>query len=470
MLETSTPQRAPSAPTPARTVGVCAVVVAVLLALIALMVAFGQPPWLHSSVWVPLLFGACSATPFVIVGVALSREAPWAIGAVSTLAWITMLTSFAVTIGGFLMGILVLAGMGASFLPIFFALASVAESLHIVMSGGAYFLLTTAFALCIAILVTARGARKMLPPEAGHGLAAGRLLALGYAAIGIPAFVLTSRTQQKQRFAGEAKQEKNFEAFAVQTRQSLRRLQSCLYSYERAHTGEGFPAQLDAIGPGGTACVDSATLRPLVANARIGYSAPVDSTGHRGSFWILAAPSSKSSAFAYTYYADETGVVYDARMNTQYHPNGTYGIPPAPLTPAARSAYYYFSPVGSPTPDLGRLKRCFEQVYQEAGRLYPRRLQHSACWQYNWETRGDTLSFAVAGGTYKFVYHPRRAVNDSSYRAFDIDMQPNAYPVDGIRSYWMDDSGEIHWTRDDRPARRTDPLLGNCKSWQSCSD
>jgi hypothetical protein len=133
--------------------------------------------------------------------------------------------------------------------------------------------------------------------------------------------------------------------------------------------------------------------------------------------------------------------------------------------------FYTFEPVGSPTSQLAGISRCFEQTYQQRGRLYPPRLQHSTCWQYNWATRGDTLTFSVAASSnYKFVYHPRRAVNDSSYSGFDIDMRPSAYGVDGIRSYWMDQSGEIHWTRDDRPARRTDPLLGKCPSWQNCSD
>ena len=467
MLESTSPHvHAP--PTPARAAAVCGLFVALLLALIGLAVAFGQPPWRQSSVWLPLLFGASSAAPFAIVGVALYRQtSAWAVGAMSTLAWITILTSFAVTIGGFMMGMLILLGFP---LPGFFAVASVAERLHSVMSGGAYFLLTTAFVLCIAIIVNARKARRALPPRR-RGLDTGQLLALGYGAVAIPWFVHTGQMQQEQQFAASVQQQKNHEAFAVTALQSIRRIQSCLFSYERAHTGEGFPAQLDSIGPRGTSCVDSATLRPLASNARIGYSAPTDSTGHRGSFWLLVTPSSKSSALAYTYYADEKGVVYDARLRTQYYSDGTYGTPPAPIPPADRAAYYSFEPVGSPTSELGSLRRCFEQTYQEIRRLYPPRLQHSTCWRYNWATRGDTLSFVVAANSYyKFVYHPRRAVNDSSYRGFDIDMRPNAYGVDGIRSYWMDESGEMHWTRDDRPARRTDPLLGNCRSWQSCYD
>ena len=471
MTDSPTPEQGLSAPTPARTAGVCALFVAGLLALIGLVVAFGQPPWRHSSVWLPLTFGACSAAPFVVVGVALSREPrSWAVGASSMLAWLTMLTSFAVTIGGFLILILLLVGTGAALLPLFSALASETESLSHVMTGGAYVLLTVVFALCVVIVVNTRRARRQLTPNRQRGLGTGRLLALGYAAVGIPWFVRTSHEQQEQDVATIMKQEKDYRAFGTKTQQALHRMQSCLYSYEQAHGGEGFPTQLNAILPSGSGCLDASTLQSLVEQANFRYFAPRDSAGHRSSFWIVAEPRSKSSALAKTYYADENGLIYEARIRTQYHPNGTYETPAAPLPPSDRSVFDNFESVSSPAYELAHLRQCFQQVYRDEKRLYPLRLLHSTCWLNDRGTRGDTLLFPVEDGTYKFVYHPHRAVNDSSARGFDIDMRPDTYAVDGVRSYWMDESGEIHWTREDRSARRTDPRLGNCTLSQRCSD
>jgi hypothetical protein len=84
------------------------------------------------------------------------------------------------------------------------------------------------------------------------------------------------------------------------------------------------------------------------------------------------------------------------------------------------------------------------------------------------------LFWALFGATltehgYILPYQPEREAS-GRISHFYATLRPKRYVEDGIRSYYMDDSGVIHATSEDRPATSTDPEAFPCELGEVCLD
>jgi hypothetical protein len=73
------------------------------------------------------------------------------------------------------------------------------------------------------------------------------------------------------------------------------------------------------------------------------------------------------------------------------------------------------------------------------------------------------------GYGYVLTYEPT-ATADGKPTHFTVSLRPEHYGVEGIRSYFMDDSGKVHATPEDRPATADDALALTCEIEGLCTE
>jgi hypothetical protein len=49
-----------------------------------------------------------------------------------------------------------------------------------------------------------------------------------------------------------------------------------------------------------------------------------------------------------------------------------------------------------------------------------------------------------------------------------MEARPAQFGVDGVRSYWTDELGRVHWTRENRAATAADPVIEQCDLGRPC--
>jgi len=292
--------------------------------------------------------------------------------------------------------------------------------------------------------------------------------------VGLPVFLKIAGGVQTRELAKRDERSTYYVQATVDVRKLLRRVQNCLYWYESEHPNEGFPRDLAAVGPVGTGCFDTTAMTGTLAHSRVRYAASApDSTGRVTGFWLVAEPMTEDAFWRKQYYADESGVLYYADLlgrddSMFYHRKA----PDSPLPPPGD----LLEIVDSPVAELRRVQQCLRtpDEYRPAG--YPLRLENRGCAKTEWiNVDGDMFlsvssrfASSVIGGTYSLVYRTRRALTETTAAGYVIEARPAQFGVDGVRSYWTDELGRIHWTRENRAATATDPVIEECDLGRPC--
>jgi hypothetical protein len=446
--------------------GTCALMAAGILILIGLLVAFGQPPWRHSTHWLPLLFVAMSATPFVIVGVFLLRTSPrWALGAASALGWVTMFAILLLTVVA-LIGVFLILGGPGFLIPGLPALTDAGHYVHRAMPSGGNALMVVLFLVSIVLVKQAHDARRHTRASpANNDWGKGSAAIWAYAIVGTFVFTQAHHAEQKSRFDDATQQQNAYDTLVVKVRHVLRKAQSCLLDYHQSHP-LGFPVSLDSIGPGGTGCFDPSAARDVLAGTRIRYAALPDSSARRTSFWMVVEPTVKGAPFGNLYYASSDGTLYWARLlgrDDSLRNDRRVPEPPLPMTNAVEPHL-----VDSPIRELTGFRDCLAR--QEP---LPAYMGSQMCSSNIFTTADGSKAMSVGegitstvGGEYILVYHPRREIpKTTAVKAISIEARPARYGFDGVRSYLIDEAGGVHWTAYNRAATLGDSVLVKCE-WE----
>ena len=453
----------------------CALILAGLMVAIAIVVALFQPSWTRTTVWLPILFIVLAGGPFVIVARALQREAAtWAIGAATGFAWMTMLLIIDVAILGDNLRTIWARGGGLLWLLVGYLMAARGMVSNLMPNSG-YVLFVPLFIASAYLAKHAHRARSGIDLLTNHEWFRGWALSLGYVLVGLPVFLKVAGGVANRELATRDERSKYYAQATVDVRKLLRRVQNCLYWYESQHPNEGFPRELAAVGPLGTACFDTTSMTGTLAHSRVRYAASApDSAGRVAGFWLVAEPTSEDAFWRKQYYADESGVVYYADLlgrddSMFYHRKA----PDSPLPPPGE----LLEIVDSPVHELRLLQECLRrQVETGDGIVYPIRLEAGGCARSEWIAADGDMLFSVSsrftsdvmGGTYALAYKPRRTLTETTAAGYIMEARPVQFGVDGVRSYWTDELGRIHWTRENRAATASDPVIEECDLGRPC--
>jgi len=452
----------------------CAMIVAGTMVPIAIVVALFQPSWTRTTVWLPMLFVIVAGGPFVIVARALRHEAAtWAIGAATGLAWMTMFLIVDVAILGDSLRTIWARGGGFLWLLIGYLMMA-REMVGNLMPRSGYVLFVPLFIASAYLARHAHRARSGIDLLTNHEWFRGWSLSLGYVLVGLPVFLKVAGGVANRELATQNERSKYSAQATVDVRKLLRRVQNCLYWYESEHPKQGFPHDLEALGPSGTACFDTTSMTGNLAHTRLRYAATApDSTGRVTGFWLVTEPTSEEAFWRKEYYADESGAVYYADLvgrddSIVYH----HKVPDSPLPPPGEMLEI----VDSPVPELRSIQACLPTTVDYRGIVYPVRLQERGCARSEWISADGDMLFSVSsrfgsdvmGGTYSLVYRPRRALTETTAAGYVMEARPAQFGVDGVRSYWTDELRRIHWTRENRAATADDPVIEDCDLGRPC--
>ena len=452
----------------------CALILAGLMVPIAIVVALFQPSWTRTTVWLPILFIVLAGGPFVIVARALRREAAtWAMGAATGFAWMTMLLVIDVAILGDNLRTIWTRGGGLLWLLVGYLLAA-REMVSNLMPTSGYVLFIPLFIASAYLARHAHRARSGIDLLTNHEWFRGWALSLGYVLVGLPVFLKVAGGVANRELAKRDERSKYYAQATVDVRKLLRRVQNCLYWYESQHPNEGFPRELAAVGPVGTACFDTTAMTGTLAHSRVRYAASApDSAGRVTGFWLVAEPMSEDAFWRKQYYADESGVVYYADLlgrdeATFYHRK----VPDSPLPPPGEELQI----VDSPVQELRSIQECLRKPVDYVGVVYPIRLEERGCTRTMWMDADRDMFMSVSspfggdipGGTYSLVYRPRRTLTETTAAGYIMEARPVQFGVDGVRSYWTDELGRIHWSRENRAATASDPVIEDCDLGRPC--
>lgn len=254
-------------------------------------------------------------------------------------------------------------------------------------------------------------------------------------------------------------------------RDLVRAYGKCAFLYAKSHAASGFPENSMEMGPGGTGCL----TKVEAAGAPEGYS-----------FHYAAAKSEGSAVF--------DRFTAAVQLNTQHHFNGALmdekGIAflsvsnveqPHMVTAdqvAWDSAGMYKRPWNTTAWLLPRIQTCSTLLRnQSPSSEFPPTLvailsvkekpSDPDCLKLFGRTPdpvllADANSNRVEDHGYILDYEP---VRDASGKIshFYVMLRPKRYAEDGFRSYFMDDSGVIHATPEDRAAASADPEAMSCE-------
>ena len=227
-------------------------------------------------------------------------------------------------------------------------------------------------------------------------------------------------------------------------RQDVLTIGKCVFQYAAAHPSEGFPEKLDEIGPNGNGCSRNVNGVP-------------------GHIFLYEASSSAG-----------TGVRdrFIARSKQTEHIGSTFSLPDNMVDESGILAAmegekrgFAFSPALALTTNIGGcLKTAFDAG---GGDTYPANLHGllSIKGQYGVSCiqpyQGKELSVVELWRNkfsyrfYNFEYQPTNEVN-GKYKGFRLDARPQEYGKQALRSYFVDESGVVHATAQDRAAKAED--------------
>jgi hypothetical protein len=253
----------------------------------------------------------------------------------------------------------------------------------------------------------------------------------------------------------------------------------CAFLYAKTHPDAGFPENASLMGPGGTACL----TKVEALGAPAGYS-----------FRYAAAKSAGSARF------DRFTAV--AQHNWQHHFDAALmeekGLFVVGISNVEQSHMVAADQISWDTPGmykrqwdttvawmLPRMQACSTLLRKQspdsefpttlAAILSLKEKPNDPDCLKAYGPRPDPVLQAAANSNrvedhgYILDYEPERDAS-GKIAHFNVSLRPKRYVEDGIRSYFMDDSGVIHATPEDRPATSTDPEALPCELGEVCVD
>jgi hypothetical protein len=254
-------------------------------------------------------------------------------------------------------------------------------------------------------------------------------------------------------------------------RDLVRAYGKCAFLYAKSHAAMGFPENAMEMGPGGTGCLTKAQ----VDGAPEGYS------------------------FRYSRAKSEGSPVFDrftaaAQLNTQHHFNGALvdekgifllsvsNVEQPHMVTADQVSWdspgMYKHPWNTTAWLLPRIEICSTLLRQQSPNSefastlaailrVKEKPSDPDCLKLFGSTVDPVLQAAansnrVEDHGYILDYEPARDAS-GKISHFYVTLRPKRYAEDGIRSYFMDDSGVIHAVAEDRAAVSADPEAMSCE-------
>ncbi len=246
-------------------------------------------------------------------------------------------------------------------------------------------------------------------------------------------------------------------------------VQSCAQqSAQNSATAPDYPRTLEAMGPDGTACIDSSALG-VSAGSVMRYFPAADSAGHVQHYWVMSRDA-KGEPGRPVYLGDENGQVFESRYDPRWEQSG----------PDSTAKLLWLR---TPVPYLRTVFRCIQETYWMDQGEFPEDLSRSG----HREPPGRCITFPDRSsavfevdqgnrvGSGKFVVEYRASEKDERFgypKSFSVSAWPVAYGEASIRSFFVDTLGAIHFTSENRRATSGDSLVFGCErrdTWWECS-
>jgi hypothetical protein len=230
-------------------------------------------------------------------------------------------------------------------------------------------------------------------------------------------------------------------------------IDKCSQKFAASHSETGYPESLEQLGPSGTDCLPAALVQPQIKGFTITYEPGAkDSDGRIGGYSVKARETSPKGEDVSSMFTDESGRIH-------YRFDGPHG---------KGSTMDYFPA----KEEFGLVLDClwdastnstFAPFHEHADRLVTDRDL------YVQRRLGERLFTGIhkfSPGGYNFEYR-FTSENDGAINGFTVDVRPQHYGIDGIRSYLavatIDrrtslHSLNIHATPQNRSATLADPV------------
>jgi len=216
---------------------------------------------------------------------------------------------------------------------------------------------------------------------------------------------------------------------------ALGSIHACLALYAQKHGGQ-YPSELKELGPNGSQCLEGGLAAGHAGNMKITYRPQRENkTGNYSLFMENTSWFGKKSR---SFYADESGVIHESFTT---HPA---------------------SPDDRVIQNASSILRSIANCLIQSGAPYPRDMQHfrddpnSICSRKFMETG---LQYHTHGAE---VHYSVKADHEVA-QGFTLTARPGSYGKDGVRSYFVDETGIVRGTSDDRAAGPDDPPVPTCE-------
>jgi hypothetical protein len=212
-------------------------------------------------------------------------------------------------------------------------------------------------------------------------------------------------------------------------------IQVCLALYAGKH-GEQYPPDLKELGPNGSQCLDGGLAAGHAGNMKITYR--MQHNNRAGNYSLLMESGSWFGKKSRSFYADESGIVHQS-FTTRPASSDDRVIENA--SSILRSIANCLIQEGAPYPRDGQhfpedLKLICSRHFMESGLQY--------------HTYGAEVRYTAK-------------VDHDTVRGFTLTARPRSYGKDGVRSYFVDETGIVRGTSNDRAAGPDDPPVPACE-------
>jgi len=212
------------------------------------------------------------------------------------------------------------------------------------------------------------------------------------------------------------------------TPQMLRTVDKCLIQYSTNYGGQ-YPSSLKELGPKGTGCVPSDIANGNFNGGRLRYMPAAEGFG------VIADDRSFWRGGGAFWYSDQSGVIR-VHVN-ENHPS---------------SSGYVFNDVDSSEPSqLQAVYRCL----RGHGPPYPPNMAAIIASKIC----PDVFTETIYSKRYPLTYRAKGSDTQRGSSEFEVIARPNPYGIVGLRSFYLDESGVIRATAQDRPATAQDPPI-----------
>jgi hypothetical protein len=216
---------------------------------------------------------------------------------------------------------------------------------------------------------------------------------------------------------------------------TLSSIHTCLALYAEKHQGQ-YPRGLNELGPHGSQCLDAWLAKGYAGNMRITYHPQGKATA--GNYSLLMANGSWFKK-SFSFFTDKSGMIHES------------------FTSHSASAEDRVIENASST--LRAIANCLIQ----RGAPYPRDVQHFPedsklrCSRKSIES--GVLHYGIHDAEMK--YAPK--LDHALIKGFTLMARPMSYGKDGVRSYFVDETGIVRGTTENRPAGPDDSPVPGCE-------